>query len=795
MIGSDQEMMHKPAYQLRDNINPVKISGDSGSSGRYLLTHPDTNVQFELGEEELYLLNFLDGRRDTSELLAAFNEKFSLSLNEETFGKFLTQLESYGLFVAIEDDEQDIEDEPVAEKPSSSEEGETDDDQEKKSGKSGQIHLFDPYPLFNFIVKTIAPFRFLGWLLIPGTVVALFIMFNNYEAYLVDLETLDLRVGATSHLVKIIIVLFTANLLTKISQGLVCTHFGGVINSFGLKLLLFLIPRFFVDKGPIKKLGRSGKLWTFGMSIIVRMTLFMFGMILWNMNRGSGTLISSYALFFGMIGLASSIFIANPLWKADGYNWLSTYLNMPNLRTNAFLIMQLILKGRPLPPTLPTSERNGLIVFGIASFVYTFMFIGGIVYALFIGLEQSYEGLGVFLFLGLLGVVFYYFHSKLKTKKEKLAKKGKSTGKVKQLQKYGAAKFSKKVKGIAPAGTKRVQWGRALFLGILGGLCFFPYQYEVGGKVQILPARQLEVHVGTTSEVIKVNVNEGDYVTMGQVLGRLSDLDITRQITFTDLEIQSKQAELDLLNERAKEEEVAVAERQKVLAETSLEFSEKDLERLAPLVEGGLISGKQFETSVSQVAMDKASVRIAEANIAFIKSAPRESEIRLVKIALKQLEKQLQFLNDELEKTYIRSPLNGKVITKDLDEHLGRYLPEGGLFTVIQESDTVEVEIMIPESEIGLVKEKAVVSFKVEAYPNKIFQGKIVMIATSAEEDSENSFEKIIRARSRVSNSHGRLKSMMTGYGKIKCEEMWTITAFSRKIMSFVLIEMWSWIP
>ena len=76
-----------------------------------------------------------------------------------------------------------------------------------------------------------------------------------------------------------------------------------------------------------------------------------------------------------------------------------------------------------------------------------------------------------------------------------------------------------------------------------------------------------------------------------------------------------------------------------------------------------------------------------------------------------------------------------------------------------------------------------------------IFKGKVFIIASAAENDPENDFEEIIRVRTRIENSKNMLKSGMTGYGKVKGEEVWAIQAFTKKLVSFFLIEIWSWIP
>jgi len=186
-----------------NNVNPVKISGDSDAKPKYLITHPETKAQFEFGEEELFLITLLDGKRTTSELLNTFNKKFTLSLNEDTFVKFLGQMETYGLFERLESEEDEekpeaVEETMVAEPEEQKTKPGKEGVEEKPKGKSGQIVLFNPHKLFTFLNKMISPFRFLGWLLLPGIAMALFIMYTNYSQYIADLETLGMRVGVES---------------------------------------------------------------------------------------------------------------------------------------------------------------------------------------------------------------------------------------------------------------------------------------------------------------------------------------------------------------------------------------------------------------------------------------------------------------------------------------------------------------------------------------------------------------------------------------------------------------------
>ncbi|NIS62310.1 MAG: hypothetical protein GTO13_16910 [Proteobacteria bacterium] len=54
---------------------------------------------------------------------------------------------------------------------------------------------------------------------------------------------------------------------------------------------------------------------------------------------------------------------------------------------------------------------------------------------------------------------------------------------------------------------------------------------------------------------------------------------------------------------------------------------------------------------------------------------------------------------------------------------------------------------------------------------------------------------KVVRVLSELPNSDDLLKTDMTGYAKIECEWKPLVVAFTRWLVRFFLIEVWSWIP
>ncbi len=101
-------------------------------------------------------------------------------------------------------------------------------------------------------------------------------------------------------------------------------------------------------------------------------------------------------------------------------------------------------------------------------------------------------------------------------------------------------------------------------------------------------------------------------------------------------------------------------------------------------------------------------------------------------------------------------------------------------------------EIDVPESDIGQVQIGDTVRLKAWAYSDFELPGAVVAIAPIAE---EREYGLVVRVMTNISNEDGLLKPKMTGYGKIHGSSMPVWEAYSRMIMRFFRIEIWSWIP
>jgi HlyD family secretion protein len=83
-----------------------------------------------------------------------------------------------------------------------------------------------------------------------------------------------------------------------------------------------------------------------------------------------------------------------------------------------------------------------------------------------------------------------------------------------------------------------------------------------------------------------------------------------------------------------------------------------------------------------------------------------------------------------LENARIRSPIDGTVITRDIEEGqtVAASYSTPTLFVIAEDLSRVEIEANVDESDIGQISLKQDVRFTVQSYPDDIFKGKVTQI-------------------------------------------------------------------
>lgn len=760
------------------------------AAGRYQARNPASGERFEFGEEEVFLCRALSGANSTEEIRTAFAERFGLSIAADQLDQFYRDMAASGLLEPVSPT-------PVATPGASSQtEAEVDSpdvDDDDRPGVAYRWALLNPQRGFVWLAWRLAWLRHGVWLLVPGVPLALLVLLFARPQYQFALKAVS---DPGLHLLfKLVFGLFFINLFSKLAQGLTCVRCGGRADQFGIRLAYGVIPRFFVGKR-LQGLSREQRLWVPASALLTKLALFVFGILLWRLTLETGGTLGSYGFVVGHMALGAFLFTANPLWRADGYVWLTHFLRMPRLRERAFRVLGLYLRGRRPPAGLSAGEKYGLLGYAVASAAFVLVVVGLVLLIVAIRLELRFQGVGVVLFLVLAASVARWSLVRLARQRERSGKRLASAAAASATLRDAGPAASKAVPGGgAGAGSRRrIAW-RLAVLGLLVVASLLPYPYDVTGEVTLFPTARAEVHAVMPGVVVRVLVRENQWVTPDQTLAELSAWQQDHDIVAGGAEIERKQAELELLLHGPKMEAIAATREQLAMAQVRATHSRKVRELLEPVHRQGVVKDLEYQEAVKTAEVDQAAVAVAEANLKLIKSPPLSMEVTAKQAEIKRLREQLSYLRDQHERTRLRAPVAGKIVTPRLEFKTGGFLKEGDPFATVEDSRIMRAEILAPETDIGEVRPDAPVRLRVWAYPLRDFAGRVAAVAPVVESSSANPFVRVVRVIVEIPNPDGLLKSQMTGIAKIAAGDKPFVVAFTRALVRFAMIEMWSWLP
>ena len=264
---------------------------------------------------------------------------------------------------------------------------------------------------------------------------------------------------------------------------------------------------------------------------------------------------------------------------------------------------------------------------------------------------------------------------------------------------------------------KRLFRGRTLpkTLAVIGSivalvafLCFYPANFKLEGDGRLRPTERHNVWADVDGEVQEVLVEHDELVTKGQLL---------------------------------------VAQRS------------RDLEKEIASVEGQL--GKDL-------AALNGAIRVLDDNdeLTELERSQKENEVTQLKESVDSLKRQLELLASKKELLQVRSPIDGRVVTWNVEERLlGRPVNRGeNLLEVADPTSDWELEVMMPESRMGHIAKawtdsdgKLLVTFFLALNPKEKLEGQVQEIHRSAEVRGEDGNTVLVR----VSFDQSRLREVV----------------------------------
>jgi HlyD family secretion protein len=278
---------------------------------------------------------------------------------------------------------------------------------------------------------------------------------------------------------------------------------------------------------------------------------------------------------------------------------------------------------------------------------------------------------------------------------------------------------------------------------------------------KVTPIVQVEIKSKASGIVKKLYVEYGDHVKQGQVLAELDKVEIEAQVR--SQKANTEAAEANLASTQAD------YERAKVDAEgPDIPMLKRAYERAVKMAKDGVVSQSNLDDAQKayELAVNKQNIARAQLSVLKAKIAQAQAQVQSSHAQLKQLEEQLSY-------TTIYSPMDGIVLSRDVEvgDAVSSILVLGSSATLVMTiGDTSEVYVKgkVDESDIGKVYLGQPARIKVESFKDKTFTGKVTKISPmGVEKDNVTTFE----VRVSINNPGGELKAAMTANAEIILEE------------------------
>ena len=253
-------------------------------------------------------------------------------------------------------------------------------------------------------------------------------------------------------------------------------------------------------------------------------------------------------------------------------------------------------------------------------------------------------------------------------------------------------------------------------LAVLGAAAwYFTHQGDSAptyrlAKVEKGPITATVSSTGTLNPVTSVQVGT-------QVSGQIKEL-------FVDFNSQVKKGDLiaridpETFTYRVRQAEADVEAGRSALnrAQVSLANTQRDLARTKELVARNFVSPAELDRAQSTYDLAAAEVRTAQA-------------------VVQQRTAQLATAGVDLGRTEIRAPVDGVVIkrTVDVGQTVAATLQAPELFVIAKDLRDMQVETSIDEADVGRIRPGQRVTFTVDAFPGRTFNGEVRSVRKAAQ--------------------------------------------------------------
>jgi HlyD family secretion protein len=217
----------------------------------------------------------------------------------------------------------------------------------------------------------------------------------------------------------------------------------------------------------------------------------------------------------------------------------------------------------------------------------------------------------------------------------------------------------------------------------------------VSATGNLQPTNQVDVGSELSGIIRRIEVDFNDHVTVGQVLANLDTDRLNAQVLQSRATLESSRAKVLQAEATVSEKKIALSR----------------LKKVQELSNGKVPSQSDLDAAEAALARALADEASARALVSQAQAVLEENETNL-------------------KKTLIRSPINGIVLSRNVEpgQTVAASLQAPVLFTLAEDLTRMELHVDVDEADVGAVKVGQEATFTVDAYPNRTFPAVITQV-------------------------------------------------------------------
>lgn len=232
---------------------------------------------------------------------------------------------------------------------------------------------------------------------------------------------------------------------------------------------------------------------------------------------------------------------------------------------------------------------------------------------------------------------------------------------------------------------------------------------SASGAVRALTT--VEVGSQLSGQIIELNADFNSEVKSGEIIALIDPQTFDSRVESAKADVQSAEANL------------AVQQANIASAEATFAQAERDYARQEALYAADAVARSTLENNERALAVAKASLDVSRA------------QLRTSNATLSQRKASLRSVQVDLERTIIRSPIDGVVISRNVDvgQTVAASFSAPILFTIAQNLEDIRIDAAVVEGDIGGINTGDTVEFNVDAYPDQTFRGTVEQVRLASE--------------------------------------------------------------